>query len=214
MKLPISITILLLLILVVGAVTANSDHGSFVKHVANISQSSQFDSVLCPALDPPSGSTVNVTTVVELQNAVNNATAGDTILIADGTYNLEGAYLRIDTPNVTLRSTSGVPDAVVLDGNYITAEIIQIVASNVTIADLMLKEAYYHPIHVMSSDAGDTVNTLIYNVHIIDPGEQAIKINRSFEIILSKDSGARPGFRNTGFISGEEAATRWLSETG
>ena len=50
-------------------------------------------------------------------------------------------------------------------------------ASNVTIADITLREAYYHPIHVMTTAAGDTLNTTIYNVHIIDPGEQAIKIN-------------------------------------
>ncbi|MCB8950187.1 MAG: right-handed parallel beta-helix repeat-containing protein, partial [Ardenticatenaceae bacterium] len=55
--------------------------------------------------------------------------------------------------------------------------IIQVVASNVTVADVTLREAYNHPIHVMTTDAGDTLNTLIYNVHIIDPGEQAIKIN-------------------------------------
>jgi hypothetical protein len=179
MKLPISITILLLLALLAGAAAARSDQGSFTKPVVNISQSNpiQRDSALCPVLDPPTGSTVNVSTVAQLQNAVNNATAGDNILIADGTYNLDGIYLRIDTPGTTLRSASGVRDAVVLDGNYITTEIIQIVASNVTIADLTLREAYNHPIHVMSSAAGDTVNTFIYNVHIIDPGEQAIKIN-------------------------------------
>ena len=78
---------------------------------------------------------------------------------------------------MTLRSASGNREAVVLDGNYITTEIIQIVASNVTIADLTLREANYHPIHVMTDDGSDTLNTLIYNVHIIDPGQQAIKIN-------------------------------------
>ena len=132
---------------------------------------------LCPPLDPPSGPTITVSTVSELQNAVNTATAGDTILVTDGVYNLDGVYLRFDTPNVTLRSVSGDRENVILDGNYITTEIIQIVASNVTIADLTLREAYYHPIHVMSTDSGNTTGTLIYNVHIIDPGEQAIKIN-------------------------------------
>ncbi|MBN1875308.1 MAG: DUF11 domain-containing protein [Anaerolineae bacterium] len=131
----------------------------------------------CPALPAPTGTIVNVATVAELENAVNNATSGATILIADGTYALDGVYLRIDTPNVTLRSASGNREAVVLDGDYVTTEIIQIVASDVTIADLTLREAYYHPIHVMSTESADTVNTLIYNVHIIDPGEQAIKIN-------------------------------------
>ncbi len=132
---------------------------------------------LCPPLAPPTGPTVTVASVAELQSAVNSASAGETILVADGIYPLDGAYLRIDTPNVTLRSASGDREAVVLDGNYATTEIIQVVASNVTIADLTLREAYNHPIHVMSSASSDTLDTLIYNVHIIDPAEQAIKIN-------------------------------------
>ncbi|OQY26946.1 MAG: hypothetical protein B6I38_10700, partial [Anaerolineaceae bacterium 4572_5.1] len=135
----------------------------------------QAASDACPVLYSPGVPTVS--TVIELQNAVNGAASGDTILVADGSYNLDGVYLRFDVPNVTLRSASGNRENVILDGNYITTEIIQIVASNVTIADLTLREAYYHPIHVSSTSSADTTNTLIYNVHIIDPGEQAIKIN-------------------------------------
>ena len=135
------------------------------------------DDDLCPPLEPPTGNIVEVATVGELQNAVNSAVSGDTILIAEGTYQLDGVYLRIDVPNVTLRSASGNREGVVLDGNYVTTEIIQIIASDVTVADMTLREAYNHPIHVMSTDSGHTLNTLIYNVHIIDPGEQAIKIN-------------------------------------
>ncbi len=131
----------------------------------------------CAPLPPPTGNIVNVSTVTQLENAVTAAISGTTILVADGIYNLDGVYLRFAAPNVTLRSASGNPKVVILDGNYLTTEIIQIVASNVTIADLTLREAYYHPIHVMSTDGGDTNNTLIYNVHIFDPGQQAIKIN-------------------------------------
>ncbi len=125
----------------------------------------------------PGGPTILVSTVAELEGVVNSASSGQTILVADGTYPLGGVYLRFDIPHVTLRSASGNREAVILDGNYLTTEIIQIVASNVTIADLTLREAYYHPIHVMSAGGSHTLNTLIYNVHILDPGEQAIKIN-------------------------------------
>lgn len=130
----------------------------------------------CPALDPPTGNVVNVATVGELENAVNNAQAGDAILLADGEYLLDGVYLWIDTPSVQLRSASGDREAVTLNGNYQGSEIVTIDANNVTVADLTIREAYTHPIHVVSSDS-DTVGTLIYNVHIIDPREQAIKIN-------------------------------------
>jgi hypothetical protein len=132
---------------------------------------------MCPALPASSGVVVNVSTVTELESAVNNAITGSTILIADGVYQLNGVYLRVDVPNLTIRSASGNREAVILDGNYLTTEIIQIVASNVTIANLTLQEAYDHPIHVMTNGSDATLNTLIYNVHIIDPGQQAIKIN-------------------------------------
>jgi hypothetical protein len=149
--------------------------------MANQSELVQIDPVQCGPLPPPSGNIVNVSTVGELQTAVNTANPGDIILVADGSYNLNGVYLRVDVPNITVRSASGNRAAVILDGNYQTTEIFQIVASNVTIAELTLREAYDHPIHVMSSESSHTLNTLIYNVHIIDPGQQAIKINPAAE---------------------------------
>ncbi|MFZ5915545.1 MAG: hypothetical protein ACOYZ7_01255 [Chloroflexota bacterium] len=171
---------------------------------------------LCPPLPAPSGPTVTVSTVAELQQAVLNAAAGDTILVADGAYHLNGVYLRFDTPNVTLRSASGNREAVILDGNYVTTEIVQVVASGITIAELTLREAYYHPIHVMSSDSGDTTNTLIYDVHIIDPGEQAIKINPGAEGYYPDDGiiacshieltdAGRPYIRNNCYTGGIDA---------
>lgn len=133
----------------------------------------------CPALPPPVGNIVNVSTEAALWDAVNGSPPHTTILLADGVYHLgqTGHYLWFDTPNVTLRSASGKRDAVILDDNYSATEIVTIAASNVTIADLTIMRAGTHPIHVMSSSTAHTVNTLIYNVHIADPGQQAIKIN-------------------------------------
>ncbi len=135
-------------------------------------QSAEF----CPPLPEPTGNVVTVDSVTALVDAVNTAQPGDTILVADGTYDLDGAYLWIDTEGVTLRSASGNRDAVTLDGGYTTTEIVTIAASDVTIADLTLFRAHTHPIHVVSEE-GDTTGTLIYNVHVVDPREQAIKIN-------------------------------------
>lgn len=122
-----------------------------------------------------------VSTVPELVSAVNNTQHGgdSTILISDGDYQLSGQYLRIVVSGVTVRSQSGNRENVILDGNYQTTEIFQVVASDVTLADLTLKRARDHPIHVMGGSSSDVENTLISNVHIIDPGEQAIKINLS-----------------------------------
>jgi hypothetical protein len=170
----------------------------------------------CPPLPAPAGNLVHASSVAELENAVNSATSGATILVADGVYNLNGVYLRFDVPNVTLRSASGNRQAVVLDGNYVTTEIIQIVASNITIADLTLREAYYHPIHVMTTGGSHTLNTLIYNVHILDPGEQAIKINPAVASYYPDDGviacsrieltdAGRPHIRNNCYTGGVDA---------
>jgi hypothetical protein len=171
---------------------------------------------LCLPLPPPSGPIIHVSSVSELWDAVSGAPSGTTILVADGSYHLDGAYLRFATPGVTLRSASGDREAVVLDGDYVTTEIVQIVASDVTIADLTLREAYHHPIHVMSSEGGDTTGTLIYNVHIVDPGEQAIKINPAATgaypdggVVacshIELTEGGRPHIRNNCYTGGIDA---------
>jgi len=136
-----------------------------------------------------------VHTVDQLVDAVNaTAHGGDRIiLVADGTYMLNGQYLRITADGVTVRSQNGDREQVILDGNYQTTEIFQIVASNVTIADMRLQRALDHPIHVMATNGHDVAGTIIRNIHIIDPGQQAIKIN--------PDSG-RTHFPDNGQITG------------
>lgn len=122
-----------------------------------------------------------------------------------------------------LTAPSGNRAAVVLDGNYITTEIVQIVASDVTVADVTLREAYNHSIHVMSIDGNDTLNTTIYNVHLIDPGEQAIKINPATEDAYPDDGliacshleltdAGRPQIRNNCYTGGIDAhqAEGWV----
>ena len=133
-----------------------------------------------PLPAPPAGDIiVPVSTEADLWNAANAAQPHTTILLADGTYNLgaNGHYVWIDTPYLTLRSASGNREAVILDDNYSGTEIVTILASNVTVADITIKRAGTYPIHIMSAETADTLDTLIYNVRITDPGEQAIKVN-------------------------------------
>ncbi len=136
----------------------------------------------CYPLPAATGNTVTAdpSDVSNLNSIVSNLNTGDTLLLADGDYQLNGVSLRFNTPGVTLRSASGNPDNVVLDGNYVSGEIINIAASNVTIAEITVKRAYTHPIHIVTSDTGDTLNTLIYRVTVIDAREQAIKINPGY----------------------------------
>jgi hypothetical protein len=136
----------------------------------------------CPPLPPPQGTVVEVfpAQASSLRGIVAGAASGTTILLHDGIYamNLGDATSRLSftTPGVTLRSFSGRRDDVVLDGDYATNELISIHASNVTIASLTLREAYDHPIHV-SGNPTPITGTLVHDVRIVDPGQQAIKIN-------------------------------------
>jgi len=133
----------------------------------------------CGPLPPPSGNiiTINSSQAQQLPGIVSSANQGDTIVLEDGIYNLNGSMLWFSTPGVTLRSASGNPADVILDGSYNTTEIITMAASDQTVAEITLTRAFTNPIHVVSSNLGDTNNTLIYRVNIIDPREQAIKIN-------------------------------------
>lgn len=129
---------------------------------------------------PSSSLAANVSTVAGLKNAVSDANLGGDkqIVVAAGTYNLNGVYLRITADNVTIAGATGKREDVILDGGYVTTEIFQVLGSNVTIKDITLKRAKHHPIHVFPDDH-DVVGTLIKNVHIIDPGQQAVKINQN-----------------------------------
>jgi len=140
-------------------------------------------------------SAVTVDDVDGLITAVSNANGGGdpTILLSDGTYHLNGRYLRITADGVTVRSAGGKRSTVILDGDYETTEIFQVVASNVTIADLTIKRAIYHPIHIMATDGDNVTGSLIKNVHIIDPGQQAIKINPDSGHTHTVDDGTITG---------------------
>jgi len=136
----------------------------------------------CPSLPPPTGATVEVypADADQLRGIVAAAASGTTILLHDGAYDLGGGdaahRLQFSVPGVSLRSFSGDREAVVLDGAYGTNELISISASNVVIADLTLARAYDHPIHI-SGPGTPIENIVIHNVHIVDPGQQAVKVN-------------------------------------
>ncbi len=137
----------------------------------------------CVALPPPAGPTIEVVAsqAGSLRSIVAGAASDTTILLHDGDYWMNGGdsshRLVFSIPGVTLRSFSGNRGAVTLHGQYATNELISITASGVTIADLTLREAYDHPIHVSGLAGSPISGILIHNVRIVDPGQQAIKIN-------------------------------------
>lgn len=179
----------------------------------------------CPPLPPPTGSTVEVhpSQADQLRAIVAAAPSGTTILLHDGLYAMDQgdatSRLVFSTPGVALRSLSGDRDAVVLDGAYQTNELVSIQASDVTIADLTLRRAYDHPVHV-SGVAAAVTGVLLHNLRIVDPGEQAVKINPASavgfvdfgtlacsEIVLT--AAGRPFVRNDCYTGGIDAHAAW-----
>lgn len=136
----------------------------------------------CEPLPPVAGDPVEVwpAQASTLRQTVADAASGTTILLHDGIFDLGcgdgGCRLVFSTPGVTLRSFSGDREAVILDGEYQTNELISIYASDVVIADITLRRAYDHPIHI-TGPGSPVSGILIHNIHIVDPGQQAIKIN-------------------------------------
>ena len=111
-----------------------------------------------------------------LAAAVADANGGGdrTILLADGTYTL-GDMLWIGAEGVTVGSVSGNRDAVIIEGDGMgggVSHIFNVAGSNFTIRDLTLRSVANHAIQLQI----DVDNTVIRNVHILDTGEQMVKI--------------------------------------
>lgn len=75
-----------------------------------------FGAPKAPPLPAREGRTVTVSTAAELRQAIENARAGDTIAIADGSYLLERPLLLNGKQHITLRGASGDPAEVTIRG--------------------------------------------------------------------------------------------------
>jgi hypothetical protein len=138
----------------------------------------------CEPLPPATGTIVPVTPddAPSLPQMVYDAQPDTTFVFEDGTYDLSGAnLLHVVSPGLTFRSASDDRNAVILDAGYGIGEIFLVAASDTTIAHLTVQKAFYHPIHVTGGSDGNIENVIIHDVAVIDPGQQAIKINASPE---------------------------------
>jgi hypothetical protein len=136
-----------------------------------------------PPLPAPAGAVVNVSTDAQLQAAVRNITSNTTIVLAPGTYALSSTlYINGTFSNVGLRGATNNRDDVVLVGSGMTTAGNGSVpygiwtggnVQGVTIANLTIRDVYYHPIIFN----GGTQSPRVYNVHLINAGQQFIKSN-------------------------------------
>ncbi|MFC1853383.1 choice-of-anchor Q domain-containing protein, partial [candidate division CSSED10-310 bacterium] len=132
---------------------------------------------------------VYVRTATELADAVSNANAGGpgTIVLYDGTYTLSD-MLWVQAEGVTVRSESGDREAVIIQGKGMNGEvthIFNVAGSRFTVRDVTLQQVSQHAIQLQI----DIDSVLIRNVHILDTGEQMVKVAYDQNDARSSDNG-------------------------
>ena len=115
-----------------------------------------------PPLPEPAGPVIRVATVDELFRAADAVEPGGTILVADGHYHMP-RYFELRTDRVTLRSESGRPERVVLDGaGSRHGELLGITGcSGVTVAGLTLRNVRWNALKI-NSNLGTTRVTVYH----------------------------------------------------
>ena len=162
------------------AVTSSTVAGTLFIPQPAVSQTAGFIKACNAAQLPITGTRiVKVSTESALQAAVANARAGDTIVIANGTYNLTKTLLLKGRNNVTIRGTSGC-DGVVLVGkgmdnrNFGDVKIgLWSNSLNTTIAHLTIRDTYDNLLLFNSGAQSPRV----YSVKLLNAGSQFIKSN-------------------------------------
>ena len=127
----------------------------------------------CPPLPPPTGPTIAVNSESALRDQAYNAAAGTTLVIASGTYAMQG-YVYIVNDGVSLRGQTDNRDDVILDfggmvGGYFG---ILVDADDVTIANITIRNTSDHGVSIQGAD-----RPVLYNLHILDTNDQLVKVN-------------------------------------
>jgi hypothetical protein len=122
---------------------------------------------------------VVVSTVTELETAMNNANNGGDkeIVLKNGTYFLNDV-LAVWEDGITVRSQSGNRDDVKIYGEGMTGGITHIFngpGSDFTVKDMTIGRVANHAIQIWGNE--NASNILISNLHIVDTYEQMVKIS-------------------------------------
>ena len=158
--------------------------------------------------------TANVSTATELRDAVAAADPGDTIVCASGTYTLP-LGLTISTTNLTIRSQSGDPDDVIIEGDAMlptsfghdpsqlppgyngpyaaVGNIFDVNANGFTLLDVTLRRCGFHALQIRGELNGGVNNGRVENVKIRDCYEQFIKVSGT---LGNTNPANNPGARN------------------
>jgi hypothetical protein len=130
----------------------------------------------CGWSPPVTKRTVSVRRADELVRAAASVGPGTTILLEDGTYQLN-QMVDLPVAGTVLRSRSGQPDKVVIRGRGMTdtqvGVAISIGAPDVTVADLTAGDVGYHAIQVRGERGA--MRAVIHGVRLVDSGQQLLK---------------------------------------
>ena len=122
---------------------------------------------------------VSVSTEAQLRTAMGNLQSDDTLLLADGTYNLTSTLYINGRNNVTIRGTAGSTNVVLAgkgmdNSNYSSVPFgIWSNGSNTTIAHLTIRDTWGNEIIFNPGAQAPRV----YCVRLLDAGSQFIKVN-------------------------------------
>jgi len=149
-----------------------------------------------PALPPPGGAVIQVSSESQLQAAIGSLASGGTIILQPGTYNLSGTLILTNgMKNIAIRGATDSCDDVVLVGKGMSNANYGGVphgfwignAQQVLIANLTIRDVYYHPVALDPNYGAQSPR--IYNVRMIDAGEQFIKSSASTSGTVGVNNG-------------------------
>jgi hypothetical protein len=140
-----------------------------------------FAQTACNAPDLPMSGTriVNVSTNAQLQTAMGNLQSGDTIVLANGTYDLSSTLYVNGKNNVTIRGNSGCDNVVLMGNGMDNANFNNVPhgvwsnSQNTTIAHLTIRDTWDNSLIFNSGAQAPHV----YSVKLLNAGSQFIKAN-------------------------------------
>lgn len=150
----------------------------FIAILAQRSIGSAQTACNAPALPINGTRIVNVSTEPQLQTAMGNLQAGDTIVLADGTYNLTSTLYINGKDDVTIRGNSGC-DGAVLAGQGMDTPSGSVPhgiwsnSLNTTVAHLTIRDTWDNTL-IFNSGAQ---SPHVYSVKLLNSGSQFIKAN-------------------------------------
>jgi parallel beta-helix repeat protein len=135
----------------------------------------EISSNFCDPLPDPTGNIIVISPGESISNAIGQAQSGDTILLEDGIYT-EG-YINVNKPGLTIMGKSKDRSKVIIDNDFKSGTGFNVLASDITIAHLTIREVLWHPIHVKSGSPDPVDNLLFYGLGLMDSGQQLLKLN-------------------------------------